>query len=240
MELVSTFRNGPYAAPSTSVAPPPPGTRSAARGVQECLVLTRSSCHQVFSSLSCTGQESRAPPNTRNSHPQKSREKSGRPCSTSKSERVSRHGSAMRLNAPVDQVRDILDHAQLQVTVADTTGMGAGRPGALRLHRAEQVLLLTRLAADSGARRGELAALQLGDLDGDILTIARATSNEMVGPTKSGRIRRLTLGPTTAALWRHTVTQWRQRAGEGQPFGPWLFSSRADHATRLTTSCLAH
>ena len=84
------------------------------------------------------------------------------------------------------------------------------------------------------------AALQLGDLDGDILTIARATSNEVVGPTKSGRIRRLTLGPTTAALWRHTVEQWRQRAGEGQRFGPWLFSSRADHTTRLTTSCLAH
>ena len=80
----------------------------------------------------------------------------------------------------------------------------------------------------------------MGDLDGDILPIARATSNEVVGPTKSGLIRRLTLGPTTAALWRHTVEQWRPRAGEGQRFGPWLFSSRADHTTRLTTSCLAH
>jgi integrase len=103
------------------------------------------------------------------------------------------------------KVRAILDHAQLQVTAA-ARETGAGQP---RLHRAEQVLLLTRLAADSGARRGELAALQLGDLDGDILTIARAASNEVVGPTKSGRIRRLTLGPTTAALWLHTVTQWR-------------------------------
>ena len=145
----------------------------------------------------------------------------------------------VRLHAPVDQVRAILDHAQQQVTAA-ATATGTGQSGASRLHRAEQVLLLTRLAADSGARRGELAALQLSDLDGDILTIARATSNEVVGPTKSGRIRRLTLGPTTAALWRHTVTQWRQRAGEGQRFGPWLFSSHADHATRLTTSCLAH
>ena len=62
----------------------------------------------------------------------------------------------------------------------------------------------------------------------------------MVGPTKTGRIRRLTLGPTTAALWRHTVEQWRHRAGEGQRFGPWLFSRRADHTTRLSTSCLAH
>jgi integrase len=146
--------------------------------------------------------------------------------------------AGVRLHAPVAHVRDILDHAQQQVTAATTAA--PGQSCASRLHRAEQVLLLTRLAADSGARRGELAALQLGDLDGDILTIARATSNEVVGPTKSGQIRRLTLGPTTAALWRHTVTQWRQRSGEGQRFGPWLFSRRADHTTRLTTSCLAH
>jgi integrase len=73
-----------------------------------------------------------------------------------------------------------------------------------------------------------------------VLTIARGTSNEVVGPTKTGRTRRLTLGPTTAALWRHTVEQWRHRAGEGQRFGPWLFSRRDDHTTRLSTSCLAH
>jgi hypothetical protein len=31
------------------------------------------------------------------------------------------------------------------------------------VHKAEQVLLLTRLAAGSGARRGELAALRVDD-----------------------------------------------------------------------------
>jgi hypothetical protein len=46
--------------------------------------------------------------------------------------------------------------------------------------------------------------VQLDDLDGDVLTIARGTSNEVVGPTKTGRTRRLTLGATTAALWRDT------------------------------------
>jgi hypothetical protein len=44
------------------------------------------------------------------------------------------------------------------------------RPGsaacARRLFAAEQLPLLVRLAADSGARRGELAALRLSDLDG--------------------------------------------------------------------------
>jgi len=32
----------------------------------------------------------------------------------------------------------------------------------------------------------------------------------------------------------------RQRAGTDEAFGPWLFSARPDHSTRLTTSCLAH
>ena len=119
--------------------------------------------------------------------------------------------AAVRMHAPVDHVRAILACARQQAIDA---AIREGRSPSDRaaLHRAEQTLLLTRLAADSGARRGELAALQLTDLDGDVLTIARGTSNEVVGPTKTGRIRRLTLGPTTAALWRHTVEQWRQRA----------------------------
>ena len=108
------------------------------------------------------------------------------------------------------------------------------------LHRAEQMLLLARVAADSGARRGELAALQIGDLDGEVMTIARAASMEIVGPTKTRQIRRLTLGAGAAALWRETVDRWRQRSGDDVPFGPWLFSARTDHGTRLTTSCLAH
>ena len=91
----------------------------------------------------------------------------------------------------------------------------------------------------TGTRRGELATLQLGDLDGDVLTIARSTSNEVIGPTKSGRIRRLTLGSTTAELWRDTVRQWGGRSA-GTEFGPWLFSPETDHRTRLSTSCLGH
>lgn len=72
----------------------------------------------------------------------------------------------------------------------------------------------------------------------------------MVGPTKSGRIRRLTLGATTAQLWRTGVATWRERAELDQrddpggtaagPFGPWLFSRRLDHTSRLTTICAGH
>lgn len=109
----------------------------------------------------------------------------------------------------------------------------------LELHRAEQVLLLARLAADTGARRGELAALQAADLDGDVLTIRRGTSNEVVGPTKSGRVRRLTLGATTADLWRASVAGGRACVAPG-PLGRWLFSRRLDHTAQLTTSCTGH
>jgi integrase len=61
--------------------------------------------------------------------------------------------------------------------------------------------LLVRFAADSTARRGELAVLRFGDLDGQrVLTIERGPSQGMLGSTKSRRTRRLTLGATTATL----------------------------------------
>lgn len=71
----------------------------------------------------------------------------------------------------------------------------------------------------------------------------------MVGPTKSGRVRRLTLGATTARMWRSSVGTWRERAdldrhdascGRGARFGPWLFSRHLDHCTPLSTSCAGH
>jgi len=142
----------------------------------------------------------------------------------------------VRLHAPVEAVRDLIAHAYQVATAATTSPDGVD---VVRLHRAEQVLLLVRLAADAGARRGELAALQLDDLEGDVLTVSRAASAEVVGPTKTRRIRRLTLGATTAALWRATVETWRSRAG-GEPVGPWLFSRDLDHHTRLSTDCLGH
>jgi integrase len=80
------------------------------------------------------------------------------------------------MHAPVEAVRELIAHAESDVSAADS---------AAGLHRAQQVLLLVRLAADCGARRGELAALRVDDLDGDVLTIARGTSCEVVGPTKT-------------------------------------------------------
>lgn len=88
---------------------------------------------------------------------------------------------------------------RLDKTLANDDG---GLRSRQRVAAAEQSLLAARLAADSGARRGELGALQLGDLDGQVLTIARGASMDQIGTTKTRRINRLTLGATTAALWR--------------------------------------
>lgn len=155
--------------------------------------------------------------------------------------------SATRLHAPVQAVRQILQTAGAEVD--DLRRRTADGDARVDLHRSEQILLLVRLAADTGARRGELAALRIDDLDGDVLTISRGTSGEVVGPTKSGRIRRLTLGSTTAQLWRSSVAAWRSAADEAghdrhgerpAALGPWLFSGRIDHTSRLTTSCAGH
>ena len=144
--------------------------------------------------------------------------------------------AGVRLHVPVDQVCAILECARGGVAELKSATTGSLSD----LHRAEQMLLLARLAADSGARRGELAALQIADLDGDVLTIARAASMEIVGPTKTRRVRRITLGAGAADLWRESVHGWQQRAGADAAFGPWLFSARLDHSTRMSTSCLAH
>jgi integrase len=146
---------------------------------------------------------------------------------------------APRLHAPVADVVRLLRHAEQLVDKARVDGDG-GASAVRRLHRAEQTLLLVRVAADTGARRGELAALKIGDLQGRVLHIARAASMEQVGPTKTRRSRRLTVGATTATLWHDLVDTWSTRLPDHESLGEWLFSSDLAHRNRLTTSHLAH
>lgn len=144
-----------------------------------------------------------------------------------------------RSHVPPDAVRALLRTAQEHVDKAAADADGSPR-GLTRLHRAEQDLLLVRLAADAAARGGELAALRIDDLPGAVLTIARAASMDQVGRTKTGRPNRLTLSPTTAALWHRLTVGWRDRLPGDTALGPWLFSARADHSTRFTTVALGH
>jgi len=137
-----------------------------------------------------------------------------------------------RLHLSTEEVLRLLQTAD---ALAATVGANAGR-----LHKAEQVRLLVRLAADSGARRGELVALRFDDLEGRVLTIERGVSADVLGPTKTGRTRRLTLGRRTAELWRSSAEAWAARLAEGATLGPWLFSPETSHDVRLTAGALGH
>jgi integrase len=119
--------------------------------------------------------------------------------------------------------------------VATDTGH---RLGARHRHRCELDLLLVRLAADSGARRGELAVLRIDDLHERVLHISRADSAGQLTTPKSGHGRTLTLGAATARLWHTLVAEWERRAA--QPIGPWLFSADRDHRRRLDVATLGH
>ncbi len=109
-----------------------------------------------------------------------------------------------RLHLSTDEVLRLLEAADALVASAEPRD-------AKRRHKAEQIRLLVRLAADSGARRGELVALRFDDLDGRMLAIERGVSADVLGPTKTGRNRRLTLGRQTVELWWSSAETWAGR-----------------------------
>jgi len=143
-----------------------------------------------------------------------------------------------RRHHSLDEVRRLLVAAGDAVASADDAFRR--QPGsaacARRLFAAEQAVLLVRLAADSGARRGELAALRLSDLDGRVLTIERSLSAGVLGSTKSGRTRRVTLGSGTADMIRRHFSAWASRA---VPEQDWLFSASPRRSAHLTAGALS-
>lgn len=92
---------------------------------------------------------------------------------------------------------------------------------------------LLRVAAVTGARRGELCGLQWGDLDGRRLTVRRAVVKPTGGAvevkdTKSHQVRRVTLdAETVAVLEDHRATCERRARACGVRLGPWMFSTDA-------------
>jgi integrase len=144
-----------------------------------------------------------------------------------------------RRHHSLDEVHRLL--AAASQAVASAQEAFRERPGSVararRLFAAEQLLLLVRLAADSGARRGELAALRLSDLDGRVLTIERSLSGGVLGSTKSGRTRRVTLGSGTAGMIRRHVQAWAARV---EPEQDWLFSASPRRSACITAGALTH
>jgi integrase len=144
-----------------------------------------------------------------------------------------------RLHHTIAEVRLLLRTAEAAV---DRLGVElSGAPASARCRRrlfsAEQTLLLVRLAADSGARRGELAALRHSDLDGRILSIERGLSRGVLGSTKTSRNRRMTLGATTAALIEDHFSSWEQRT---EVEGDRLFAATPARASYVTADALFH
>jgi integrase len=106
------------------------------------------------------------------------------------------------------------------------------RQRVLDVFLAEQNALLVRLAADSGARRGELTALQTSDLQGRVLSISRASQDGIIGPVKNHLNGRLTLAASTATYWTHHVQDWTGQSTDDDESSPrWLF--------RATPECTA-
>jgi len=144
-----------------------------------------------------------------------------------------------RRHHSLDEVRRLLIAAGDSVAAARDafTRQPGSAACARRLFAAEQSLLLVRLAADCGARRGELAVLRLSDLDGRILTIERSLSAGVLGATKSGRTRRVTLGTGTADMIRRHFQVW---AAQAEPDEDWLFSPSPRRSAYLTADALSH
>lgn len=115
-----------------------------------------------------------------------------------------------RRDVPVSVVAELLEAADTDLTHAAD---GRGR------HRTEQLRLLLRLVADTGARRGELAALRTDDLTGRRLRIERGLSDEVLTSTKTGRAGTITLAASTAQAWADTVSSWQCRL-EDRPLDP--------------------
>ncbi len=142
-----------------------------------------------------------------------------------------------RRDVPLEVVRQLLSAAEHDLAHAAAAPASAHQQR--RLHTAEQVQLLLRLAADTGARRGELDALQTSDLHGRVLHIDRGVSAEIVTTTKTGRTRRVTLGADTIQLWHHVHHSWQLRLPD-ELLGPWVFSAHHDHQQRLPAGTLGH
>lgn len=153
------------------------------------------------------------------------------------------HGPARpepRRHHTIGELRQLLRRAEANVE-RTTLALAADPDSAVcrrLLFSAEQSLVLVRLAADSAARRGELAVLRRGDLTGRVLTIERGLSQGVLGSTKSSRTRRLTLGSTTTALINDHFTSWAERGPE--PQADWLFAPSPTRETYVAADTLSH
>jgi integrase len=107
--------------------------------------------------------------------------------------------------------------------------------------------MFLRLAASTGARRGELCALQWSDVDLERGSVAITKALEPYGAagrikeTKTGNRRRVALDEATTALMReHALAMQRRASAVGGSLGPWVFSSDPACATPWHPASVTH
>jgi integrase len=144
-----------------------------------------------------------------------------------------------RMHLTIDEIHKLLSTAVELAKVARARSIDAPENANLRrdLFVAEQTLLLVRLAADTGARRGELAALRMADLEGRVLRIERGVSGGELGSTKTKRTRRITVGQTTVEMLRAHTNEF---PGDGVAGHDWLFAPDATRSTFARAERLSH
>ena len=144
-----------------------------------------------------------------------------------------------RLHLSIDEIHRLFSTAShLAGAARQRCVQGPGNANLRRdLFVAEQTSLLVRVAADTGARRGELAGLRLADLDGRVLRIERGVSGGEIGSTKTKRSRRITVGKTTVEMIRAHMNEF---PGDGAAGHNWLFSPDATRSTFAGAERLSH
>ena len=120
-----------------------------------------------------------------------------------------------RLSAPKRQAREAMDLAEVQAVLvaADSIDPAAG--------------LALRIAAVSGARRGEIAALQWSDLSDGRLTIDGSVVVERNLPGQPPTLRdgsSKTGNRRLVSIDEATIHRWSQLADERSAYGPWVFT----------------
>ncbi len=146
-----------------------------------------------------------------------------------------------RRGVAAGDVRALLLTAEVRLLEIEANLDPGGAGTVARLQRAEQDLLLVRLAADTGARRGEVAALRFADLAGRSLTITGGLGRTVDGPevrpqqNAHGRDQH---GGLVAHSRRPVGAACRPRCHRA--LGPWLFASDPGHRHRLGAEVLGH
>jgi integrase len=134
-------------------------------------------------------------------------------------------------NVATRTTRPVLEHRELQVPTADEVNSLIDASWS----RSPVLGMFVVVAAVTGCRRGELAALRWSDIDGEVLTVRASAyavgSMRGIKSTKSGRVRRILIGPalqSELAKWRSSCEKTALDWNVPYASTSFVFASRPD------------